>query len=396
MEWQRLLDVEILSFIRRNSEADVRQLALKKPLHSDWPYPLILDQIKVRQKAKIKSPELYDTDGFIFPMSDLFEQASSQACASYKATLVRGESFVDLTAGAGIDAFSFAGNFCSCTLIERNSLDFQILRHNSEALGLADRVQVIHGDALDYVRGMHSVDCVYIDPQRREAGRKGIYDLSACSPDIIKLLPILKGKAKTIILKTSPVLDIQKAIETLGFVKEVHVVGWSGDCKEVLYVLDMEVQTEFSAVRVIAVDLDDVGAPKNRFTFSIAEEAEAQVKFSSPEQFLYEPSPAFMKAAGFKSMAVFYKINKLHPSTHLYTSTGVQENFCGKIYKILDIVAPKEDQMPIKKAELVLRNFPGDVATIRKKLKLSEGDHYRVFGVKLFDGSKKMIICEKL
>lgn len=380
----------------RNSDADVRSLALKKSPHPDWPYPLILDQIKVRQKAKIKSPELYDTDSFIFPSSDLFEQASSQACASYKASLAQGQSFVDLTAGAGIDAFSFAKNFSSCVLIERNHVDFQLLSHNSRDLGLDDKVQVIHSDALDYVRDMQSVDCVYIDPQRREVGRKGIYDLSACSPDIIQLIPVLKGKTQTIILKASPVLDIQKAIETLGFVKEVHVIGWGGDCKEVLYVLDMAVQTDADAVQVIAVDLDDTGFPKSRFTFSISQEAHAQVQFEMPHGYLYEPSAAFMKAGGFKSMAAFYGLRKLHSSTHLYTSEGVQHDFCGKIYKILDIVSPKADQVTVKNAELVLRNYPGDVVSLRKKLKLAEGDYYRIFATTLMDGSKKLIICHKL
>lgn len=396
MEWQRLLEPEIQEFIRCNSEADVRSLALKKPPQADWPYMLILDQIKVRQKAKIKSPELYDTNSFIFPSADLFEQASSQACAVYKSSLAKGQSFVDLTAGAGMDAFSFAKNFSSCTLIERNTVDFQLLRHNAQTLGFARKVQVIHGDALEYVQDMPPVDCVYIDPQRREAGRKGIYDLSMCSPDILKLIPVLRGKAKTIILKTSPILDIQKVIETLGFVKEVHVVGWGGDCKEVLYVLDMAIQTDASAMRVIAVDLDDAGVPQNTFKYALADEAGAEVRFAMPEQYVYEPAAAFMKAGGFKSMAAFYGLKKLHPSTHLYTSKGVQHDFCGKIYKILDIVSPKADQVTVKNAELVLRNFPGDVADLRKKLKIAEGDRYRIFATTLMDNSKKIIICEKL
>lgn len=395
MEWQKLLDPEIQEFMHVHAGGDVRALALKKPPKSDWPYMLILDQIKVRQKARMKSPDLYDTDSFIFPSSDLFEQASSSPCAIFKASLVEGGRFVDLTAGSGIDAFAFSKRFKQGILVEQNIIDYQILSHNCEALGLTPRVKAINADSHDYIEEMPQVDLVYIDPQRRDAGRKGIYDLSSCSPDITALLPLLQQKAKRVLLKASPVLDIDKAIETLRFVKQVFVVGWGGDCKEVLYLMDMREPTDPDAVQVNAVELDDAGVPIKKFTYVLGEEAIAPVQYAMPQDYIYEPGAAFLKAGGFKSIAAQYQMNKLHPSTHLYTSARMQDSFCGKCYKVVDIVSPRADQMSVKSAELVLRNFPGDISALRKKLKLSEGDRFRVFATTLADNSKKMIICEK-
>ena len=96
-------------------------MALKKPSSKEWPYPIILDQIKVRQKARLKTPKLRDTKGFVFSKPFLYEQAYSESCASYKARITRdiGDCFVDLTAGAGVDSFSLAENFSSGVLIEK-------------------------------------------------------------------------------------------------------------------------------------------------------------------------------------------------------------------------------------------------------------------------------------
>ena len=70
---KHILDPEIKEFMRRNDDADIRELALKKPPSADWPYPLILDQIKARQKAAVKIPSWSEHPDIVFPSSDLIE-----------------------------------------------------------------------------------------------------------------------------------------------------------------------------------------------------------------------------------------------------------------------------------------------------------------------------------
>lgn len=55
-DWQALLTPQIKDFITAHQDKDVRDLALKKCPNPDWPYALILDQIKTRQKAKNQNP----------------------------------------------------------------------------------------------------------------------------------------------------------------------------------------------------------------------------------------------------------------------------------------------------------------------------------------------------
>ncbi|PCJ97798.1 MAG: hypothetical protein COA45_08910 [Zetaproteobacteria bacterium] len=400
MDWRKLLQPDVQHFIKNHESDDVRVLALKKSPDASWPYSLILDQIKVRQKAKIKSPDLYETDGIIFPPNDVYEQASSSACAAYKASLVRGGCFVDLTAGSGADSYQFAKRFNVGLLVEQDVTCADLLVHNIVALKHAGAVvcglDVRHGDAVDVIQGMEEpVDFIFIDPQRRESGRKGIYELSACSPDIISLLPVLKRKTQKMMVKTSPVLDIEKAVATLGSVTQVHVVQLHGECKEVLYLLDFLSPVERGDVKIVSVAIDSLGNVQQYFSYKMSDEKAAMPEYAMPKKYIYEPGPAFQKSGGFKSMALHFGTQKLHRHSHLYTSDSVREDFPGKRYEVLNVVSAKAKGLGIKKADLTLRNFPGTVRDLKKKLKISDGGCYRIFATTLCDETKKLVICHK-
>jgi len=48
-----------------------------------------------------------------FPEAKYLEQASSEIAAKYKAGLVRGQNFLDLTGGTGIDIYYLSRSFAS-------------------------------------------------------------------------------------------------------------------------------------------------------------------------------------------------------------------------------------------------------------------------------------------
>ncbi len=394
MGWEDLLKPAIQDFIKAHHESDVRSLAFKKAPDGSWPYALILDQIKVRQKAEVKTLDLYETDGFIFPDSDLFEQASSSACANYKTRLFEnGMRFVDLTAGAGVDGFALSKCFDKTILVEHDRHSAELLAHNAQCIG--GNVEVVCGDAVDYVCGMDDVDAVFIDPQRRENGRKGFFAFEDCSPNIIEMLPALRKKTKKLVIKASPLLDIEQGILNLMHVTEVHVVQWKRECKEVLFALEFDRQIEPDDVQIIAVDLADDGDEKNRFSYRLGGEKKCEVECDMPAKYLYEPDPAFQKAGGFKSMAEYYDLKKLHPHTHLYTSEIFVEEFPGRVLEIKAIVQAQRKALKLTGADLKVRNFPSTVQNLRKKLGLRDGGDYRIYAVTLYDNSKKLIICEK-
>ncbi len=405
MVWRRLLEKDIQDFIKDNESADIQKLALKKPPVKDWPYRLILDQIKVRKKAKIKINQWLDCEGVVFPSGDIIEQASSWPCAAYKSSIVTAKSFCDLTAGIGIDSYAFSQKCKKGYCVDCNEENVQILSHNfnilkkSKLLKPDSNIEISCAKAEGFVNTMPEVDLIYIDPQRRNSSQKSLYDLSSCRPDIFPLLSRLKAKSRYVMVKASPRLDINKALLALENVKQVHIVQWRGECKEVLYLIDMKniPNRPFSIEDTLinAVDIDDNGNILKKLGFLIKEEKTAKANFSLPMKYIYEPAPAFMKSAGFLIMAQRYGLYKLHKNTHLYTSDKLVTDFPGKYYIVDKVCSVKKAAREIKTGELVLRNFPGSVQALRSKLKLQENSSFRIFACTTCDNKKRLIICHK-
>jgi hypothetical protein len=313
---------------------------------------------------------------------------------------MQGERFVDLTAGSGADCFAFAMIIKHGLLVDHHQDTIDILRHNAACLKAQKMIkaslEMIHGRGEDLAQSMDNVDLVYIDPQRRNHSRRGIFDLSQCSPDVLNLLPRLISKAKRIMLKTSPMLDIKAAIQSLGCVSAVYVVQWRGECKEVLYLMNAQERYDFEDVPITALEINDEGAPKNSFTYTQAQEQACKPHYALPQGYIYEPGPAFQKSGGFSCMAEQYGLSKLHPQTHLYTSDDLVGTFPGACYAVEDSVPVQAKALRIKKAELSLRNFPGEVLALRKKLNLGDGGPYRVFACKLLNEDNRLIVSKKI
>lgn len=379
-DWQALLHPHIKTFIAAHQNNDVRDLALKKCPNPDWPYPLILDQIKARQKAAIKIPLWTKHQDIIFPPSNTLEQASSAATARYKATLVKGKTFADLTGGAGVDSHALIEHYKSGSIIDADENTAALIKHNM-ALLTQKPVTVECDTAENFIKTMQPVDLTLIDPQRRNQSRKGLYKLEDCSPNIFELLPNIK--ADRILLKTSPMLDINQGIEQLGCVEHTYVLEWQGECKEVLFILKPGTKTK--NIPITAVKLDNEGNALQSFTYTCEEEQNLTTQISKPLKYLYEPSPAFMKAGGYKSLSNTYDLAKLHPHTHLYTSENPIKNFPGRGFEIIGTYTPQAKALPIKKANLTIRNFPQDTATLKKKLKLKDGGNDYLFACTITD-----------
>ncbi|MBI1301632.1 MAG: hypothetical protein GC137_08250 [Alphaproteobacteria bacterium] len=394
--WRILLQKDVQEFIQKHEREDVASLALQKMPDTSWHAPIILDQIKARQKARLKCKNLYDTDGFIFPSSNILEQASSSQCAFYKASLTKGKSFADLTAGCGVDAFHIARNFELVTLVEKDRLNAEILAHNASILDLQANMTIECADAGEVIRELPQQDVIFVDPQRRSTNKRGLYKLEDCSPNIFSMLDVLKEKTKSILLKTSPILDIKKAVQNLPMVHEVHVVQWQNECKEVVYNFDPKSDpSPFDGVKINAVILDDAGSVHQKLQFTPLEEHQAQVDYALPQKYIFEPEPVLLKAGCFNLLGEKYSLAKLHPNSHLYTSKTRAPELPGRFFEILDVIPAKTKFLDINKAEVAVRNYPSTPEDLRKKLKIKEGSHYRIFATTLLNDQRKLVICKK-
>ena len=136
----------------------------------------------------------------------------------------------DLTGGFGVDFSFIARRFSSATYVERLADLCDIARRNFKVLGL-HHADVVCGDGVDFLRTMKPVDFIYLDPARRDLNGSRTYALEDCTPNVIELRDVLLEKARTVMIKLSPMLDWHKVVGDLGCVSEVHVVSVRNECK---------------------------------------------------------------------------------------------------------------------------------------------------------------------
>lgn len=387
---------ETLLFIEQNSRADVRTLALQAKKYPQVDMAMAVVQIAGRQIAKVKLPSWHRTEGLLYPKHLSMEQCSSEVTALYKASLVEGDSFADLTGGFGIDCSVLSQKFKKADYVERQAELCELASHNFPLLGLD--IDVHHADGVEYLKRMDPVDCLFLDPARRDGHGGKTVAISDCEPDVSALEDLLVEKAKTVMVKLSPMLDLSLALKTLKYVREVHIVSVNNECKELLLILQKQSISPDISIHCEHI----VNDLHQHFVFTQEQERTSDCPLASAvEAYLYEPNASILKAGAYRSLTQAYPCCKLHVSSHLYTSPNYIEDFPGRSFKVEAISGfGKKDLKTflqgMEKANLTIRNFPSSVAELRKRLKLKEGGEDYLFATTLADESKVLIRCKKV
>lgn len=379
---------ETQKFIQDHLYDDPASLMLKAGSYPLIPMREVVEQIRSKRKAKNKLPEWFATPGIIYPPALSLEQCSSQVTAAYKASLVKGKSMLDLTGGMGIDTYYLSKSFEKAQYVERQENLKRLAKHNFECLG-AKSIEAHNEQAETFLKKLdREADLIYLDPARRGAQNSRVVRFESCEPNIIELLPILREKAKSIMIKASPMLDIKGAINDLGLVTAVHVVADRNEVKELLFLIDdnASVNPEIHAINFKAEG-------NEQFSFDYDREGGVLPQFGTVSDYIYEPNAAILKAGGFKSVVdVFPSLVKLHPNTHLYTSDNLVIDFPGRSFQVVDSLQMNKKQLrkkiPDMKANISVRNFPMSVEQIRKRTGLKEGGDDYVFGLTDAEGVK--------
>lgn len=385
-----------LQFVSEHEKADVRRLALEAPRQSAIDLPFALDQIAGRQKATTKLPAWAATQGIIYPPSISLEQCSSQATASYKAALVQGEVMIDLTGGFGVDCSFMASRFKRAYYVERNLLLCDIARHNFALLGL-NHVQVVNAQAEDCLASLPQASLIYLDPARRDAGGNRVFRLQDCTPDVTALLPQLLSKSPRILLKLSPMLDVQQALRELHCVSDIHIVSVNGECKELLLLLSAGYDGE---VHVHCINDNE------SFTYSLndtpphAQEWNPDLNANEDHIYLYEPNASIMKAGCFDHLAQQFPVLMVARNSHLFVSTTPLPHFPGRKFIVNHITTLNDKRIKqqlgsLKQANVAVRNFPIKANELRKRLRLNDGGDTYIFATRLTSGKNVLLLCHK-
>lgn len=395
--WRQLISESARKFILDHESADVSELSLRFSKEKSLPFPLglALEQISCRKKAKEKLPRWYASGQVIYPSQLSVEQCSSELTAAYKTSILKGSMLVDLTGGLGVDSVFFAEKFHEVVHVEKDAHLSEISSYNFQKLGV-DNISSVCMAAEDYLEMLQiPVDYFYIDPARR-AGNGRVFRLEETLPNVVLLQKKMLQRAKGLLLKASPLLDIQSALRSLSTCDVVFVVSVDNECKELLFLCG---QLPVTDTKITAVNIAKDGK-RTTLDFYLAEEKTAELQLSAPQKFLYEPNAACMKAGSFKILTHKFPIKKLHAHSHLYTSDVLVEDFPGRSFLILGESKPQKrailDWVRDGKANVSTRNFPLSAEMLKSKLGLKDGGNKYLFGTTLLNQQRTVLVTEKI
>ena len=424
-------------FIRENANKDIRTLALSGSKYPNVDIPFALDQIAGRQTARKKIPRWAAIDDVVYPPHLSMEQCSSEQTALYKASMMEGETLVDLTGGFGVDFSFMSGGFKKAIYVERQKHLCEIADSNFRVLKLAG-VNVICGDGVEYLETLDHVSWIYLDPARRNEHGGKTYAISDCMPDVTEIKDLLLAKADKVMVKLSPMLDWRKAVDDLGnCVSEVHIVSVDNECKELLLIM----QRDVAELKVVCVNNDEVFVfgskggtspdpsqggengcnlssqeskgvkgsqrplPLDANNFSSGSpslrEGLGVGSLSTESTYLYEPNASIMKVGCFAELERAFGAKQVERNSHLFVSERFIEDFPGRKFRVEKVTTLNKKDIKnaldgIVKANITVRNFPMSVEQLRKRLKIKEGGSDYIFATTLMDKSHVLLLCSRL
>lgn len=387
-----ILHPDIQEYIQANIGKNISELALQKNPFPETDWKEILSQIAAKSKAKVKLPTWFATNNIIYPSKISVEQTSSERTASYKSSLIFGESLIDLTGGFGVDDFYFSKRFKEVVHCEMDTDLSEIVKHNFKQLEVSN-IRCETGDSLETLKNLNrKFDWIYIDPSRRNDAKGKVFMLKDCLPNVPELLETYLSFSDHILIKTAPILDISAGITELSHIKNIHIVAVDNEVKELLW----EIEKNYSApIRIKTINLT-----KNNQAFDFTWHDDVfPTSYELPKKYLYEPNSSVMKSGGFEAVGKAFSIAKLQQHSHLYTSEELVD-FPGRVFEIENILAYNKANMKTwmtgKQFNITTRNFSETVEMIRKKWKILDGGSRYVFFTTDRNNDKIVLICTKI
>lgn len=386
---------ELREFIIQHKDDDTDSLLLSAKRYPDIDVPYAVDQIEARRRLKNKLPEWYAvSDDLIMGGRIPAEQCSSEVTAKYKRSLVLGESLCDLTGGMGVDLYYMSRGLKSAIYTERQHHLCEAAEHNFNVFG-ADNITIHEGDGRELP--IPDVDTIYLDPARRAGDGSRVYEVADCEPNIIEWQDELLSHCKRLVTKLSPMADIQRTVERLHNVTDVHVVAVKGECKEVLMVQSSEPSTD--DINIHCVDFVTEGILEHHYRMKDEAEASATYCGDDVSTYLYEPDVTLMKSHAFRHICKVYGVDKLDADVHLYTSDSLVDNFPGRRFVVeeeLDFSSKmlKTIKRNIPQANITSRGFVLTADELRKRAGIKDGGSVYLFACTVM-GRKVIVKCKK-
>ena len=395
--------LSIARFAQAHRDDDPVRLLLNRHRYPEVEMALVAQQLEGLATAPDKWPTLAACPDVVYPPRLNREQSSSEATARYKASLVDPAlgPAADLTGGMGIDTLFIAQRVPLMHYCEQDPDLCQLAAHNFAVLR-QENISIHEGDSIQWLRQQPdgALGTLIVDPARRDSHGGRVAAFEDCTPDILPLLPLFRSRARRVIIKASPMLDIHTALRQLGAVSEVHIVAVGGECKELLFLLG-DAPTEIVCTDMVRDNHQnsfptgfahsspphsglDPESQRSQikcpsiFNFQLSEEQSASCPLAERVmRYLYESNASLMKGGCYRLLGQRFGLSLLDRNTHLYTSDRLVADFPGRIFEVEQEIHPSPKAVkaffPNGKAHVVCRNYPLRADLLQQQLHLKEG-----------------------
>ena len=393
----------LIAFVQEHKDEDPLRLLLQQKRYPGVDLAMVAQQIEGRRQASAKWPTLAGCEGFLYPPRLNREQSSSEETAFHKADIIQSLyserrhqlSIADLTGGMGIDSIAFAKiPDTEVDYVECNAELCQLMEHNRSVLGLSN-IKAHCGDSIEWLRNCKKkYNIIFIDPARRDTHGKKVAAFEDCTPNILEHKEPLTEHCDFLMVKASPMMDIDKGIAQLSNVSDVYVVAVKGECKELLFLCGEQREEPLIHCQNI---IPDVCLYSNA-PFTRSQEAQAEAIYcTSVGRYIYEPDASLMKGGPYKLLSDEWGMQKLSRNTHLYTSNNYH-GWMGRTFCVLNEVSLNKKAIaafiPDGKAHVIVRNYPARAEELQRQLGLKEGGDLFVIATTVGTRKTGFICCE--
>lgn len=363
-------------------------------------------QVSLLPKMQRKVPHFLQGGGYV-PHRVNFEQSSSELTARYKQQFVTNHDRVlDMTGGMGIDALAMASVAEHSLIYEIDPIMAQALTYNVHKLLQRDNVTVRCGDALAEIGAstLEGITLVYADPARRDMDNpnKRLISMEEYSPAPLEIIARLQEQGYTgrLLLKLSPMLDIQWVLEQLPHVYELHIVQLQDEVKELLVAISLSSQDVNVEIHLAVVDrFGEV----SQWSFPYHALSSVRKTYATKvEQYIHIPQPLLMKSGAYHLIAEEQSLSLLGPNSHIYTSSQASTSPLYKSYKLIEELDYSKSTLRGKSLQsirqrypaltIMSRHFPLTAQELKKTLRTDESDTYYLLATTLGERERKLLI----
>jgi hypothetical protein len=379
-------------FLTQNKHLDGETFLLRDKSSINFLKGLLANQLNLYPKAKNKLPTFYQNHCWFSPKS--FEQCSSEATALHKSGLYSGKNLLDLSGGLGSDDWAFSKTFEQIFSLDPDESLNILVRENFKKLGVLN-INRIDADAETYLEQNANLnfDLIYLDADRRNQDGKD-YSLEGGNPAYPELEKQLLNIGRKILLKLSPMADLSYLCKNISHLKQLSVIGYKSEVKEILAEIE---PNYFGEIKVVAHVLDQTETflmwpdekviiePKITNDLYFFESHNALVKSNLSKDYLCAKGIETWGVSGIFGMARFEPID-----------------FMGRVFLVIKTMPYHKSEMKsyfktlgIKQANFTKRQFPTQIEILRKTFGIAEGGSDYFFLTTMEDGSLEVCHCIK-